>query len=467
MQVAKTPHEIIAEYELMYSLREFRKAFIPLEVIARNPKLYGVNSEPIHSQAKQEDFIDDPRKVVAAICGNRAGKTEAGCIKFLRKCNASKNPGRAWVLSESYDLQKTGAQEKILEYLKPEYIKHVEYMKGDSIKQIDYINPKGCLIKIEFKSYEQGVRKLQSAKLICVWMDEEPPEEVFDEVYTRTVDHGGQIILTFTPLKGLTWSYARIFAARFPHIMVYSWGMADNPCIPRVEIETLKATLTRKKANMRLYGKYEGSESQVWYAFERNIHLKPNLYDNQKPVDICIDWGVVVTAITFWQEKTTIQTDGTFKTVLNMVDAKEFSGYGYGQIITFCLQKGYQIQDWYCDPAGRARSQSSRFGKSLLTLIKEEYGIRFKYIPAQRIEEGIELVQSYLLNAKNETRLFIQEGIFLDNEQKATPEMRIEGYVRDEQGDPVKDGINDHLADSIRYYVTNKIRGKKGGVTQH
>jgi len=422
------------------------------------------------SAARQGDFILDPRKITALICANRSGKTEAGAIKFLRILNDSHESGRAWVCSESFDLQKTGAQEKILEYLKPEDITHIEYLKGDAIKQIDYVNPHGCKIKIEFKSYEQGVRKLQSAKLLAAWLDEEPPEDIYDEIYIRTVDKGGQLILTFTPLKGLTWSYERIFASREAHIGSYNWGMADNPFIPTNEIENLKKTLTVKKAAMRLYGKYQGSELQIYYVFDREKQIKPKLANRELPVEICIDWGIIITCVGIWQEAEEWSRIGSTERRYNLIDAKEYTGMGYGQVIVAIMQLGYMInpEGWYCDPAGRARSQSNKTGKSLLSLIKEEFGIRFKYIIHQSVEEGIELVQAHCMNATGQTRFFIQEGIFLDKDQTATPEKRIEGYIRDEKTqNPIKDGINDHFNDMIRYYITNKARGNRGGVVQH
>ena len=80
---------------------------------------------------------------------------------------------------------------------------------------------------------------------------------------------------------------------------------------------------------------------------------------------------------------------------------------------------------------------------------------------------GVDVVNSYFENARGEARLFIQEGIQL-NAKGESPEKRIESYVRDEDtGEPIKDGINDHFCDMLRYYLLNKIRGSHGGMSQH
>ncbi len=59
---------------------------------------------------------------------------------------------------------------------------------------------------IFFKSYEKGREKFQGETIDWVWLDEEPPADIYSECLTRT--NNGQlgqfIFITFTPLKGMT-----------------------------------------------------------------------------------------------------------------------------------------------------------------------------------------------------------------------------------------------------------------------
>ena len=55
-----------------------------------------------------------------------------------------------------------------------------------------------------FKSYEQGRAKWQGDTLNGVWFDEEPPIDIYVEGLTRTNATGGMVMLTFTPLKGMS-----------------------------------------------------------------------------------------------------------------------------------------------------------------------------------------------------------------------------------------------------------------------
>ena len=55
-----------------------------------------------------------------------------------------------------------------------------------------------------FKAYEQGRAKWQGDTLHGVWFDEEPPLDIYIEGLARTNATGGIVMLTFTPLKGLS-----------------------------------------------------------------------------------------------------------------------------------------------------------------------------------------------------------------------------------------------------------------------
>ena len=55
-----------------------------------------------------------------------------------------------------------------------------------------------------FKSYDQGREKFQGETLHVVWLDEEPPSDVYTEAVTRTNTTGGIVAVTFTPLLGMS-----------------------------------------------------------------------------------------------------------------------------------------------------------------------------------------------------------------------------------------------------------------------
>lgn len=54
------------------------------------------------------------------------------------------------------------------------------------------------------KSYQQGRGSFEGTAKHFVWLDEEPPLDVYSECVTRTMTTGGRVLLTFTPLEGMT-----------------------------------------------------------------------------------------------------------------------------------------------------------------------------------------------------------------------------------------------------------------------
>lgn len=57
---------------------------------------------------------------------------------------------------------------------------------------------------IGLKSYEQGRGAFEGVEKDLVWFDEEPPGDVFVEALVRTMTTQGHVLLTFTPLEGMS-----------------------------------------------------------------------------------------------------------------------------------------------------------------------------------------------------------------------------------------------------------------------
>lgn len=76
-----------------------------------------------------------------------------------------------------------------------------------------------------FGNYTQEVRNLQGFKLDFVVFDEQPPDDVFSELVTRTATTQGQVLCSFTPLKGLNGLVSKFWHEEegYHHIRV-SWN---------------------------------------------------------------------------------------------------------------------------------------------------------------------------------------------------------------------------------------------------
>jgi phage terminase large subunit-like protein len=75
-----------------------------------------------------------------------------------------------------------------------------------------------------FANYTQEVRQMQGFKLNIAVFDEQPPDDFFSEIVTRTATTQGQVLCSFTPLKGLNGLVSKFWHREdgYEHIRV-SW----------------------------------------------------------------------------------------------------------------------------------------------------------------------------------------------------------------------------------------------------
>lgn len=74
----------------------------------------------------------------------------------------------------------------------------------DAIEAIYVRHRDGQLSMVQLKSYDQRREAFQGTSQDVIWLDEEPPEDVYAECLLRTMTTDGLVMLTFTPLMGLT-----------------------------------------------------------------------------------------------------------------------------------------------------------------------------------------------------------------------------------------------------------------------
>lgn len=74
----------------------------------------------------------------------------------------------------------------------------------DAVDQVLIRHTSGRNSILGFKSYEAGRRSFEGTEKDVIWLDEEPPMDVYAECLIRTMTTKGMLILTFTPLLGLS-----------------------------------------------------------------------------------------------------------------------------------------------------------------------------------------------------------------------------------------------------------------------
>ena len=74
---------------------------------------------------------------------------------------------------------------------------------AEAVDQVVVRHISGGLSYLTFKSYDQKREAFQGTEQDIIWLDEEPPQDIYSECLTRTMTVGGMIMATFTPLRGI------------------------------------------------------------------------------------------------------------------------------------------------------------------------------------------------------------------------------------------------------------------------
>lgn len=214
----------------------------------------------------------------ALFWGNRVGKTEWGAQEVAKVAlgqHAWIAPGEIWSFSPSFDEQKDTTQKKLLTYIPEHRILDKTWLRKGILKELVIDAGQGRISKIAFKSYEQGREKAQGAGKVLIWFDEEPPKDIFDECSVRTeAGVALYMILTMTPVKGMTWVYNDIYLnTSNPDLFVSEASWNDNPFLTEDQKNQMRRRLTKQALLVREQGKFMKQVGLVCSWFTRSVHV--------------------------------------------------------------------------------------------------------------------------------------------------------------------------------------------------
>lgn len=178
-------------------------------------------------QAKQLAFHSTATRERLFMAGNQLGKTYAGAAECVFHATGLYPPwweGRrfdrhtvGWVAGETAETTRDSVQRLLVGdpadkttwgtgFIPKRLMGEYRGAMGVS-NALDYIQVKhvdGHWSTIYFKSYGKGREKWQAVTIDYVWFDEEPPADVYSEGLTRTNKVLGPVMITFTPLQGMS-----------------------------------------------------------------------------------------------------------------------------------------------------------------------------------------------------------------------------------------------------------------------
>lgn len=305
-----------------------------------------------------------------------------------------------------------------------------------------------CGCRFDFLSYEMALDKFGGAALHRCHYDEEPPEDIRWECLMRLVDFNGDELFSFTPLKGLTWAYRRIYKNRNqPGVTLIRVDTTDNPNLAAEGLERLSAGgalgLPDEQVEMRLHGNFTNELGFVYPEHEDWLVAAPDPRTVQGAEEILVGYdagvrkaGLTATAhsgdafLTFdaWDLK-----DGDVEDAVRDVHKRMAARWGLRP----------QQLSWIIDP-NNAGARTLTTGESI-----EDELIRLGVIPergGRDLDAGVMLLRR--LGRKGHWKISQALTDFIESIAEY-------GYAEDSHGElhPEKTG-REHRLDAVRYSIT-------------
>ncbi len=448
--------------ELLKLVSEKKRRFSTNKISTYYPDKGPLRRElyPKHQEFFRLGATRDERLFLAA---NRVGKTEgAGGFEFVChltgdypawwKGRRFDQPVDCWAAGDTSQTVKEIIQEKLLGKLTSigsglipgDKIVKTSRKNGvvDAIETIYVKHKSGGTSQVTLKSYDQKRHAFQGTKKHVVWLDEEPPLDIYTECLLRTTDteggeNNGIMMLTFTPLRGMSETVMSFLPSGKPienskskAVVTATWD--DVPHLTKEVKEKLWASIPPFQRDARSKGVPQLGAGAIYPVPESDVVVDDFALPDHFPRFYAMDVGWNKTAAAWFA----IDKENDIIYL--------YSEYYRGEAEPAIHAQGIKSRgDWMAgvsDPAARGRAQKD--GNQLFQNYKD-LGLDIE-VAFNGVESGIYEVWQRLSSGRLKVFRSCQNWLF---------EFRL--YRRDEKGRIVKE--NDHLMDVTRYGIMSGV----------
>jgi phage terminase large subunit-like protein len=319
---------------------------------------------------------------------------------------------------------------------------------SDAIDTVYVTHKTGGLSVLVLKSYDQRRISFQGSEQDIIWLDEEPDLDIYTECLMRTMTNNGIIMMTFTPLQGVSDTVLSFLPGgkleeqkdESKYVVMASWD--DAPHLSEEVKKELWNSIPPFQRDARSKGIPQLGAGAIFPVPESEFTMPDIELPNHWPRAFGLDVGWNRTAAVF------AAYDRDSDTVYI------YSEYYRGQVEPSVHAQGIKSRGAWIpgviDPASRGRAQ----------------------------RDGNQLIQDYKDLGLNLTMAFngVESGLYQVWERLSTGRLKVfksctnwlsefRLYRRDEKGRIVK--ANDHLMDATRYLIvsgTDKAKTKPTNV---
>ena len=406
---------------------------------------------------KMQAFHASPAKIRGVFGGNRAGKSESGGFEIVDAMR--RHPGRMfWACAVSWDFVKITAS-KIFKYLSPAEISQISWYNSPRRIPAYIRHVNGA--ELEFKPYKAGIESFAGQSCQGVWLDEDPAiagnegEQIFVECLQRTLDCGGQLWITATPILGKNWMYSRIYqqgiSGNSPDVQCWTVSLLENKFVPEEEKQRQLALLTADEIDRRFYGLFTTLEGAVFKELRPELHFIPRFpipvtWRKVRAIDLgyinafCCLWGALSPDDTLYIYLEHYQAETLLKDHASMIDALERNEGLYADVARHGMMG--LIEATICDHARQERAELEQHG------IYTDPANKDVMLSIQIINRLLKPQVGY--DGQERPRLYIFND--LPNIMREVENYRWKPTRTGDKEEPIKE--DDHAVDPLRYLAT-------------
>ncbi len=160
----------------------------------------------------------------------------------------------------------------------------VRHVSGDTSSSPQYS-------MIGLKTYASGREKFQGETLDLVWFDEEPPADIYTEGLTRTNINSGPVIVTFTPLLGMSEVVRRFMMEPSPDRLLVHMTIDDVGHYSAEEKARIIASYPPHELEARTRGVPTLGSGRIFPVAEDLIACEQRDFPKHWPRIIGVDFG--------------------------------------------------------------------------------------------------------------------------------------------------------------------------------
>lgn len=296
----------------------------------------------------------------------------------------------------------------------------------DAVENIYVKHISGGTSVLQLKSYDQGREAWQGTEKDFVWLDEEPPIEIYTEALLRLMTTNGLMMNTYTPIEGMTevtQSFLENDSSPSKYYVVATWD--DAPHLTKEQKDQLWASIPPHERQARAQGIPSIGVGLIYAVDLSAIFVDPFEVPKHYVRGFGLDVGWNRTAAVFGALDR--DSDALY------IYSEHYQGEQQPAVHASAIKARGKMTG-FIDPASRGRSQID--GRKLLQMYRDE---GLSLLEADNaVETGIFEVYQRLTTG----RLFIFNTL-------TNLRSELSMYHRDKKGAVVKK--NDHLMDAMRY----------------